>query len=96
MNHIINASIQIVPKCSPDKFYAIIDAAIEVIKASGLRNIVTPLETVLEGPYDEVMLTIKKAQEASLASGAEDLALNIRMHVRKNEDVSFEEKTSKY
>lgn len=94
MNNIINASIQIVPKCSPTDFYNAIDAAIDVIKQSGLKHIVTPMETVIEGKYDQVMEVIKNAQNASLQHGAEDLAVNIRLHVRSNSDISFEEKTA--
>lgn len=96
MNNIINASVQIVPKCDQDKFYPSIDAAIHVIQESGLRYKVSPMETVIEGTYNEVMSVIKDAQEASLDAGATDLAVNIRLHIRNNEDVSFEEKTDSF
>ena len=96
MNHIINASIQIVPKCQPAEFYQAIDAAIKVIQASGLKYMVTPMETIVEGNYDQVMAVFKEAQEASFNNGADDLAVNIRFHLRKNGDISFEEKTSAY
>jgi len=96
MQHKINASIQIVPKCNEDKFYETIDAAIKVIQQSGLKYMVTPMETIVEGYYDQVMEVFKMAQQASLDKGATDVATNIRFHLRNNSDVSFEEKTSSY
>ena len=96
MSQLINASIQIVPKCATDNFYQSIDAAIRVIQASGLKHIVTAMETVVEGSYEEVMEVFKQAQQASLDYGAEELAVNIRLHQRKQGEVSFEEKTAAY
>jgi uncharacterized protein YqgV (UPF0045/DUF77 family) len=46
--------------------YAAVDRAIEVIRQSGLQYEVSASETTIEGPYDEVMAAIKRAQEAVL------------------------------
>ncbi|MTI22855.1 MTH1187 family thiamine-binding protein [Fulvivirga sp. RKSG066] len=96
MDHTINAAVQIVPNTNSTDIYPIIDKAIEVIQQSGLKYEVTPMETVIEGKYDEVMSVIKKAQSASLQAGAKELIVAIKLHVRQSEDVSFEEKTEKY
>lgn len=94
--HNINAAIQIVPRSDNKDIYGIIDKAIEVIQTSGLKYEVTPMETVIEGPYDRVFEVIKAAQEAALSSGAFELLVNIKLHIRKDADVTFEEKTGKY
>ena len=94
--HNINAAVQIVPRSESQDIYSIIDKAIEVIQDSGLKYEVTPMETVIEGPYEEVMQVITRAQEAAFASGAYELLVNIKLHVRKDGDVTFEEKTGKY
>lgn len=96
MHNIINASIQIIPKCDSDKFYSAIDAAIKVIQQSGLKHLVTPMETVVEGYYDEIIEVFKRAQQASFDIGANDLVVSIRFHIKKYNDVRFEEKTESY
>ena len=96
IDHQINISLQIIPKGKEDTRYALVDQAIAVIKASGLRYLVTPMETVIEGPYDTVMEVVKAAQEACLASGAEEVLTVVKLHIRNGKDVTFEEKTDKY
>lgn len=94
--HNINAAIQIVPRSEDKNIYGIIDQAIEVIQQSGLKYEITPMETVIEGPYNKVFQIIKEAQEAALSYGAYELLVNIKLHIRKDGDVTFEEKTGKY
>lgn len=95
MNHKIHLAIQIVP-LSDKHPYPIIDKAIEVIANSGIRYEVGPMETVLEGTYDEVMQVVKKTQEVCFAAGANELLVNIKLHLRKHADVTWEEKMEKY
>ena len=96
MKNTINAAIQVVPKCTQKDYYPLIDQAIEVIKKSGLNYLVTPMETVIEGPYQEVMDTMELAQRAALDAGADELIVSIKLHIRKDADVSFEEKITKH
>lgn len=92
----INLGIQIVPKSKTLDSYALVDKAIEVIQQSGIKHIVTPFETVMEGPQDELIEIARKAQEAVLAAGAEEVLVYYRMQIRKNSDVSIEDKIGKY
>ena len=48
--HNIHYSFQIVPKAENCDTYGLVDKAIEVIQASGLKYMVTPMDTVIEGP----------------------------------------------
>ncbi|MCA6075427.1 thiamine-binding protein [Fulvivirga sedimenti] len=98
MKHQINASLQVIPIGHPaDKTaYGLIDDAIGVIKKSGLRFRVTPMETVIEGPYDEVMNVIRAAQEILLDNGAQELVAHIKVHIHASRDISFEEKTANW
>ena len=96
INHIINAGLQVVPHADSLPIYPIIDEAIKVIQDSGLRYVVTPMETVIEGDYDKVMMVVKKAQEAALSAGAQELVVTLRLHIKKDSDVSFEDKTAKF
>lgn len=93
---IINLGIQIVPKSKTLDSYALVDKAIEVIQQSGIKHIVTPFETVMEGPQDLLMDIAKRAQEAVLAAGADEVLVYYRMQIRNNADVSIEDKIGKF
>ena len=92
----INLGIQIVPKSKKHDAYALVDKAIAVIQRSGIKYEVTPFETVMEGPEDQLMKIAKDAQEAVLAAGAEEVLVYYRIQIRKEGDVTISEKTEKY
>ncbi|MGY6520389.1 MAG: thiamine-binding protein [Mongoliitalea sp.] len=96
MEQHINLGIQIVPKSKTIDTYSLVDRAIEVIQKSGVSYVVTPFETVMEGPQSLLMEIAKKAQDAVLEAGADEVLVYYRMQVRKNADVTMEEKTGKY
>jgi uncharacterized protein YqgV (UPF0045/DUF77 family) len=96
MHTIINLGIQIIPKSKNLDSYWLVDQAIQVIQKSGIKHLVTPFETVMEGTQDELMEIAKDAQQAVLDAGADEVLVYYRMQIRKNEDVSIEDKTAKY
>lgn len=96
MKHTVNISLQVLPNSNSKHPYEIVDKAIEVIKASGLKYKVCPFETVMEGSYDLIMDTIKKVNEACLEHGADSIFANIKMQINKTEPVFIEDKTGKY
>ncbi len=91
MQHPIHVAVQIVP-ISQKPIYPIIDKAIAVIDEAGLPYVVGPMETVIQGEYDQVFEIIKKAQDACLEAGADELVVTLKIHARKNGPVTFEEK----
>ncbi len=96
MKNIINLGIQIVPKSKLIDSYWLVDQAIEVIQKSGVKHVVTPFETVMEGTQDELMEIAREAQQAVLDAGADEVLVYYRMQIRKDKDVSIEDKTGKY
>ena len=66
------AEIQVAPSPpgTPDDPHSHVEAAIAVIRASGLRYEVGALGTTLEGDADQVLATLRAAHEAMLAAGA--------------------------
>jgi len=96
MHPIINLGIQIIPKSKNLDSYWLVDQAIQVIQKSGIKHLVTPFETVMEGTQDELMEIAKDAQQAVLDAGADEVLVYYRMQIRKNENVSIEDKTGKY
>lgn len=92
LSHKITLGIQIIPKSKKIDTYELVDTAIDVISSSGIKHIITPFETVMEGNYDELMKVSEDAQQAVLDAGADECLVYYRIHYRKNEDVTFEEK----
>lgn len=96
MGNKINLALQILPSVPSEQVYAVVDEAIAVIQASGVKYRVCPFETVMEGTYEELMDVVKKAQEVCFKAGASQLLVYIKMQIRKDSDVTMEEKTGKY
>jgi uncharacterized protein (TIGR00106 family) len=93
---IINLGLQIVPKSKTKDAYALVDKAIEIIQRSGIDYQVTPFETVMEGPQEQLMAIAQQAQEAVLQAGADEILVYYRMQIRKDGNVTMAEKTGKY
>jgi uncharacterized protein YqgV (UPF0045/DUF77 family) len=66
------AEIQVLPSPSgtPERRFANVDAAIEVIVGSGLAYEVGALGTTVEGPPDDIWALLRAVHEACLAAGA--------------------------
>lgn len=92
----LNASIalQILPfgKGDEDKI-KIIDNVIQYLKKTGLKMVVSPFETVLEGDYDTLMKVLKEA--ILLAGEANDYIIcNVKIHYGKV--LTIDEKLENY
>jgi uncharacterized protein YqgV (UPF0045/DUF77 family) len=95
MKNIVHVAIQIVP-ISKEHPYPIIDKAIAVIHNSGMEYRVGAMETVIEGEYDKIMSVVKEAQQACLDAGADEIVVTMKVHAKRNGDVSWDEKLDKY
>jgi len=96
MDKIVNIALQILPTSATVHPYNLVDKAIEVIAASGLKYRVTPFETVMEGEYDKIMEIVKQAQQACYDAGADSLMTYIKIQSSKDCDVTIEDKMEKY
>lgn len=92
---IVNVGFQVLPKSKEKNSYELVDKAIEVVAASGVKYEVDPMETVMEGEYDRLMEIVKKAQEAVITAGADEAMTFIKVHYRP-EGVTIHEKVAKY
>ena len=95
-NHIINASIQIVPVVTDKHPYEWVDEAIAVIQQSGIKYEVGPFATVLEGTYKEVMDVIHAVNEFLYGRGCAEWISNLQIQIRSAGNVTGEEKTGKF
>jgi uncharacterized protein (TIGR00106 family) len=95
MKNQVHVAIQIVP-ISKEHPYPIIDRAIEVIEKSGVDYRVGAMETVMQGDYKKLMAIVEEAQEACLEAGASEIVVTLKVHARKDGNVTWEEKLEKY
>ena len=73
--------IQVAPKSSgtEDNEYAFVDAAIAILKESGLHHEVGALGTTFEGDADIAWTVIRRMVEETLASGADSTLAHIKV-----------------
>jgi len=97
MEHNVNLAIQVLPLHKDQaEAYKIIDKAIEIIKNTGMKYVVCPFETVIEGPYDQIMQLVKDVHEACYAAGASSLLVNMKLHSSAVRDMAIDDKIGKY
>lgn len=90
--------IQIVPKgCDDEEVIRIVDAVIDYIRSTGLSFFVGPLETSVEGSFEELIEVIKNCHLIAAEAGAKAMSSNIKINYRTDGDVlSIEKKVSKH
>jgi uncharacterized protein YqgV (UPF0045/DUF77 family) len=95
-NHIINASLQILPVVQDRHPYEWVDEAIAVIRQTGVKHEVGPFATVIEGSYTEVLTVINNINEYLQQNGCAEWILNAQIQIRANADITGDEKTAKF
>ena len=95
-NHIINASIQIIPVVTDKHPYEWVDEAISVIQKSGIKYEIGSFATVLEGTYDAVMKVIHEVNEYLLARNCSEWITNLQIQIRSEDDITGLEKIEKF
>jgi len=94
-NFKVNVAVQLLPLGTPEAYHKV-GEAISLIQRSGIKYKVCPFETVLEGDYDEIMALVKNIQIKCLDSGVTDTICNLKIQMRKDADVTIEDKMEKY
>lgn len=89
-------AIQVLPKVKDGNTAAVIDKVIRAIQASGIKYKVCPFETVLEGPYTDLMQLVGQTRQICMDAKVEEAVINIKMEIRPDRDVSMERKVNRY
>jgi uncharacterized protein (TIGR00106 family) len=92
-NRTVNVGVQVLPLV--EDVYPVVDKAIAVIAASGVKYEVGPMETVMEGPLDQLLEVAKAAHRACFEAGAGRVVTIIKIGDAAN-GTSIEEKVGKY
>jgi uncharacterized protein (TIGR00106 family) len=89
----VNLAVQVLPLV--EDAYPVVDRAIAAIASSGVKYEVGPMETVLEGPLDELLAAAKAAHLACFEAGAEKVVTILKIGDQIT-GTSIEEKVGKY
>lgn len=92
---VINVAIQLLPIQTGKDTLSVIDHAINIIKESGLKYLVCPFETVVEGESDKVYQLIQIIQKEIILNHADEILINLKVHASKD-DLSFMDKLKNY
>ncbi|MFC5452971.1 thiamine-binding protein [Paenibacillus aestuarii] len=89
-------SIQILPKTkNNDDIIPYVDRAIEVIAKSGVKHLVSPLETTMEGDLDQLLAIVKEMNEAMIEMGSPNVISQVKIYFNPS-GASMDKLTEKY
>jgi uncharacterized protein YqgV (UPF0045/DUF77 family) len=81
-NRTVNVAVQVLPLAADP--FPLIERAIAVIQASGVRHEVDAMETVMEGPLDRLLEIARAAHLACMEGGAEQAVTVIKIADRRS------------
>ncbi|WP_438432847.1 thiamine-binding protein [Gorillibacterium sp. sgz500922] len=89
-------SIQIIPKTPHgEDVIPYVDRAIEVIQQAGIKHRVGPLETTMEGNFEELLAVVKRMNDAMLEMGSPNIISQVKIYHNPS-GASIEQLTEKY
>jgi uncharacterized protein (TIGR00106 family) len=89
----VNVAVQVLPLV--EDVFPIVDRAIAVIRASGVKHEVCAMETVMEGPLDQLLDVAKAAHLACFEAGARKVVTVIKIGDQVG-GTTIEEKVGRY
>jgi uncharacterized protein YqgV (UPF0045/DUF77 family) len=92
---LVNVSLQVIPKVPEERVYPVVDKVIDYIASTGVKYIVGPMETTMEGELETLLDIVKKAQVICTDEGASRVLSVIKIDY-KPEGVTMDEKIGKY
>ncbi|MBM4764711.1 thiamine-binding protein [Bacillus sp. B15-48] len=89
-------SIQIIPKTkNGEDVIPYVDAAIAVIEESGVKYVVNPLETTMEGELSDLFAIVEKMNEKMVELGSPSIISQVKV-LYKPDGASMDQLTEKY
>ena len=65
---------------------------LKIVEKSGLRHLLTPMGTALEGNLDEILQVVREMQETIFAAGVQRVSTFIKIDDRRDGRVSIAER----
>ncbi len=93
-----SVALQVLPWVAMDKVAEIVDCVIEYIQGTGVRYVVGPFETTMEGDLDVLLDIVKHAQHIAISKGAPEVISMVKIAYRPDEtgSASIKSKIGKY
>jgi uncharacterized protein YqgV (UPF0045/DUF77 family) len=88
-------AFQIMPKATSDTI-KIIDKVIGLVKKSGVKYEVGPMETTMEGDLDTLLAIVREAQDIAIKNGATSVFTNVKIAYNPKGVLTIEEKVTKH
>jgi uncharacterized protein YqgV (UPF0045/DUF77 family) len=90
-------AFQVLPKAKNDmEMIRIIDAVIALVKKSGVRYEVGPMETTMEGDLDALFSILRKAQDICIDAGARSVFTNVKILYTPSGVMTISQKVNKH
>ena len=90
-----NVSLQVLPSVPEEHLYQVVDKVIELIQQSGVKYVVGPMETTMEGELNQLLGIVEKAQEVCFENGAARFVSVVKIDCKAG-GVTIDEKIQKY
>ena len=90
-----NVSLQVLPSVPDEHLYQVVDQVIELIQESGVKYVVGPMETTMEGELNQLLGIVEKAQEVCFENGAARVVSMVKIDCKAG-GVTIDEKIQKY
>lgn len=90
-----NVSLQVVPNVPEEELYPVVDKVIDMIGKSGVKYVVGPMETTMEGDLRQLLEIVARAQEICVKNGASRIISVVKIDYKAG-GVSIDEKIQKY
>lgn len=90
-----NVSLQVLPSVPETELYPVVDRVIELIQKSGVKYVVGPMETTMEGELSQLLGIVEKAQQICFESGATRIVSVVKIDCKAG-GVTIDEKIGKY
>ncbi len=90
-----NVSLQALPSVPDERLYQVVDQVIDLIRNSGVKYVVGPMETTMEGELHQLLEIVEKAQEICFENGAARVVSVVKIDCKAG-GVTIDEKIQKY
>lgn len=92
---ICNVSLQVIPGVPDGEVYPLVDKVIDLIHNSGVKFVVGPMETTMEGELHQLLEIVERAQELCLQNGAARVLSVVKIDYKAG-GVTIDDKIKKY
>lgn len=92
-----SVSLKVLPKVEGrEELFRIVDKVIDYIKSTGVKHVIGPSETTMDGDFNELMEIIKNAQLICQNEGANGVFSLVTISYNTKGVIEIDEKIKKY